>query len=88
MFDRRWISGLNERERRNIEDLLGSNNLVLDKLIEICYNMIKSTELDSSDYDNPNWALRQADRVGYRRAVKQLIMLCSVNKDKADQAQL
>jgi hypothetical protein len=84
VFDKRWTTGLKEQDRRNLEILLGSNNLVLDKLIEICYNMIKGSEMDASDYDNPNWALKQADKVGYRRAIKQIIMLCSGNKaDKA-----
>lgn len=82
-FDTRWVKGLDERDRRNLEGLLGVNNLVLDKLVEICYNMIKGSEMDSSDYDNPNWALRQADKVGYRRAIKQIIMLCTIKDDQS-----
>jgi hypothetical protein len=45
--------------------------------------MIKSSEVGDSDFDNPNWALKQADWVGYRKALKQIIMLCSVTDDQA-----
>lgn len=78
MYDKRWTAGLSEPEKMILTGLLQNNNKVLDKLKEICYNMSKSTEVDSSDFDNPNWALRQADRVGYRRALKHIIMLCSI----------
>jgi hypothetical protein len=80
-YDSHWIKGLNAREKQNMEDLLGANNLVLDKLIEICYNMIRNSDIDNSDFETPNWALRQADKVGYRRALKQIVKLCTVKGD-------
>jgi hypothetical protein len=82
-YNSRWFAGLSNPDRMILTGLLESNNKVLDKLVEICYNMIKDSELDSSDFETPNWALRQADKVGYRRALKQVIMLCTVKDDQS-----
>lgn len=76
-YDRRWSAGLTGEEKKNFEDLLGVNNKVLDKLVELCYNMVKNSDVDASDYDSPNWAYHQADKVGYRRALRQIILLCT-----------
>jgi len=80
-YNGRWSNNLTDDSKKNFEDLLGVNNKVLDRLSEICYNMINSSEMDASDYDNPNWAFKQADKVGYRRALKSIILLCTPQQD-------
>jgi hypothetical protein len=77
----RWTAGLSNPEKMLFQELLGTNNKVLDRLTKICYNMVKDSEIDSSDYETPNWELRQADKVGYRRALKQIILLCTLKDD-------
>ena len=59
--------------------VLGSK-IVLDKAIEICYTLSKVGE-DSKlvDYDSPSWAYRQADLNGYRRALKEIITVLTVD---------
>jgi hypothetical protein len=81
-YSGQWTAGLTPEERKLFEELLGTNNKVLDRLVEICYNMVKNSETDASDYDSPNWALRSADRVGYRRALRQIILLCQPPKQE------
>jgi hypothetical protein len=66
-----------------VTGLLESNNKVLDKLIEICYNMIKSSEVSDTDFENPNWALKQAHWLGYRKAMRQIAMLCTLKDDQS-----
>lgn len=75
-----WLAGLEGEEKERFAQYLAGNNKVLDKLSEICYNMIRNTEIDSSDYNNPNWALSQADKIGYRRALKSIIKLCTISE--------
>jgi hypothetical protein len=75
-YSGRWTAGLNDQEKKNFEDLLGVNNKVLDRLAEICYNMLNSSEIDSDDYGDASWAYKQADKVGFRRALKQVMTLC------------
>lgn len=81
-YSGRWSKGLEGEEKVRFEELLSVNNKVLDRLSEICYNMVKDSETNQSDYDCPNWALKHADRIGYRRALKEIISLCS-NKPEA-----
>lgn len=65
-----------DEEKRRFKELWDGSRVVLDKLKKICYNRYKEKdELKSSltDYDNPNWAYRQADLNGYFRAYKEII---------------
>lgn len=80
-YSGRWTAGLDPENKKNFEELLGVNNKVLDRLAEICYNMVKDSETNNSDYDSPNWALRQADHIGYRRAIQQMLLLCTPKQD-------
>jgi hypothetical protein len=78
-----WSAGLKGEEKTRTEEMLTNNNLVLDRLTQICYNMIKESESVSNDYDSPNWPLRAADSVGYRRALERIIKLCTPKQDNA-----
>lgn len=86
-YSAQWFAGLTAHDKQTVKELLGSNNKVLDKLVEICYNMYRESETTSNDFDSPNWALRQADLVGYRRALQRIIKLCSPTTDRRDQAE-
>lgn len=77
-----WSAGLTGENKQNFEDLLGINNKVLDRLTTMCYNMINELEAVSSDFDTPNWALRQANLVGQRKALEKVILLCSPAKKR------
>lgn len=77
-----WTAGLKAEEKKLFEELLGTNNKVLDRLSEICYNMVRESENLSNDYDSPNWALRQADSVGYKRALSRIIKLCAQKQER------
>ena len=51
---------------------------VLDRLKQICYTKVK-VESKISDYDSPAWAYRQADLLGYNRALNEIIELISLS---------
>jgi hypothetical protein len=81
-MDRRWTSNLtNPEDKANFEQLLGINNKVLDRLTEICYNMLNELEDKSSDFDRPNWHLHQAFLVGQRMSLEKVIKLCKPESD-------
>lgn len=84
-YSGRWTANLDANNKQILEEILSHNNKVLDRLVEMCYNMIKESEDSSiklSSYDSPNWAYRQADSVGYRRGLEQIIQLCSPAKER------
>jgi len=81
-YSGRWTAGLEGEAKTNFEELLGVNNKVLDRLLTICYNMGNELEDLSSDFDNPNWALRQANLVGQRTILEKIIKLCTPAKER------
>jgi hypothetical protein len=83
-YSNRWIAGVNERDRRIIEEMLSVDNKILDRLNEICYNMVKSSETGDTDFENPNWAFKQAHWLGYRKAVRDIMTLCKNKDDKSN----
>jgi hypothetical protein len=84
MADRRWTSNLSTpEEKASFEQLLGYQNKVLDRLTEICYNMLNELEDKSTDFDKPNWAVHQAFLVGRRMSLEKIIQLCKNEPDPA-----
>jgi hypothetical protein len=81
-YSGQWTAGLSADEKKLFEELLETQHKVLDRLIEMCYNMLNESEKSNSDYDSPNWALRTADAVGYRRALEKVISLASPAKQR------
>ena len=78
----RWTANLSTpEEEAAFEQLLGINNKVLDRLTEICYNMLNELEDKSSDFDMPNWPYHQAYVVGRRKSLEQIIKLCKSESD-------
>jgi hypothetical protein len=73
-----WSGNLSsDEEKQAFQDLMGVNNKVLDRLKQMCYNMINELEDKSSDFDTPNWALRQANLIGQEKSLKKIIQLCT-----------
>jgi hypothetical protein len=76
-YNLRWTAGMEPEEEAQFAELLGVNNKVLDRLSTICYNMLNELEDKSSDFDNPNCALRQSSLVGKQNVLKKIISLCT-----------
>lgn len=77
------VKGLDEQAKMEItQEFIASaqfrkhfTSLLQDR---VASHRIKSISADS--YDNPNWALKQADLVGYARAIDEVISLLSSEK--------
>lgn len=73
-----WTKGLKEKEREEMKSLFAANalfrkraqELLLEKIVSIRQKNVVETS-----YDSPNWALKQADAVGYERAMQEVISL-------------
>lgn len=77
----RWTQHLaTPEERKKFKESVLNSKFVLDRLSEICYNIIEEQEKSSkADYSNPSWAYYQADRLGYLRAIKEIIDLLQLD---------
>lgn len=78
-----WFSHLKSTvEQEEFKKSVLGSKIVLDKLHDIVYNKIKSQEKSTTaDYDSPSWAYRQADKVGYTRALEEIITILTMDED-------
>ena len=78
-----WTKGLEPDVIKEIKGDYISSRLVRKRLTKILEDKIKESYTNSilkSSYENPNWALKQADNVGFERALKEVIELITDNE--------
>lgn len=73
-----WFQSEKTKEdQEKVKELVLGSKLILDKAKQIVYTMIKDGE--KQDYDSPSWAYKQADQIGYNRALKEIMSLLTVD---------
>lgn len=82
-----WTSHLPDPDdKKRFKSYMFSSKGVLDRLLQLTINMehdLDERELDKNSYDSPSWAARQADNNGYRRCLRELQKLLTLDpKDK------
>lgn len=73
-----WLKGLDPERVKDVRGDYLSSLVTRKRLIEICEERIKTadkTSLNKEGYDIANWALKQADLIGYKRAIEEIINL-------------
>lgn len=75
-----WFTHLPKDQQEDFKKQVRSSRDVLERLIQILKD--KTTEVVlSTDYDNPSWAYKQADRNGYDRALTEVINLINMKDE-------
>ena len=75
-----WTKGLTADEVDNVEKTLQNSKRLLARLAEVVNNKINETDrVSTNDYDSPSWAYKAADREGYIRALKYVLLLTKEN---------
>jgi len=76
-----WFKECKTKEdKEQIRKLLYSNEEGFDRLKDILEPMLKEA-LPTADYDSPSWAYKQADRIGYNRALTTVLELINLDKE-------
>ena len=77
----KWTQHLGTpEERKKFAESVRNSKFVLDRLQEICYNIIEEAgKSTKADYSKPSWAFYQADRLGYIRALEEVIELLQLD---------
>ena len=76
-----WFNKCKTKEEKlAVRQSLMSNRESLERLQEILEPMRKDT-LPTAYYDSPSWAYKQADRIGYNRALTTVLDLINLNKE-------
>jgi hypothetical protein len=81
MYNDKWTNGISEEKAAVLRTLMSDDNFILDRLRELCYNMINELEAQAANFDNPNWAYRQAGIIGEKKALRKIITLCTPAKN-------
>jgi len=69
-----WFHGVKNEDRQRRADLVLSGHSVLDLLEAIVASKIAELDQTSThDYDNPNWAFKEADRQGQVRSYRTML---------------
>lgn len=75
---RSWVNGLDEAREKDVKGDYASSLIIRKRLAELLEEKINSAEVTSFDkegYDLANWAYKQADLIGYKRALREIINL-------------
>lgn len=75
-----WKTGLDDEEKKEIELAFNASGILRKRLQHLANSKISIADKDSyskKGYDCPNWAYRQADIAGYKRAMNEIILLIS-----------
>lgn len=79
-----WTNHLKDpEEKKRFRSYLYNSRGLLDRLGAILKDMdkdIEDQELDASTYDSPSWAARQADINGYRRCLRKVQKLITLDQ--------
>ncbi len=73
-----WTKGLDETRIKDVRGDFLSSLITRKRLIELLEEKISTadtTSLDKDGYDVANWAYKQADLIGYKRALRDVINL-------------
>lgn len=71
-----WTKGLDEQREADVKSAFKSATVVKKRLTEICEEKVLSAlTTNKGQYDNPNWCYQQADIIGYRRALEEIVSL-------------
>jgi hypothetical protein len=75
-----WTSGLNKELATDVRTNFRESLVVRRRLVKMLNDKINASTKEGRSkllYDNPNWALLQADQRGYERAFAEIIELIS-----------
>lgn len=73
-----WTSGLDKKDVEEMRGLYTSSLRLRQRLEKIINDKITASykaSYSKDSYDNPNWALLQADNRGYERALHEILSL-------------
>ncbi len=81
-----WSSHLRDPEdAKRFRQHIYASKGVLDRLLQITAKMeeeLDQQEADTTQYDSPSWAALQADRNGYRRALRSINKIITLDQQE------
>jgi len=79
-----WFTGLGDKQKESLDNLLNNNSMLLGRLVEILKErreMLLSKEVSEKHFSDPEWAIRQAYYSGQRKSIEETLALFSIKGD-------
>ena len=76
-----WFAGLDERKAGEVKASLYASEVVMKRLRQMLEKRIEASyqaQRSETNYNDPNWSLKQADYIGSQRAMKEVLDLIDV----------
>ena len=77
-----WTKHLKAEEKERFRNSVYGSKTVLDRLDDLLSEYEQDLEKTEVDYNSPNWDYRQADANGYRRCLKKIKQLITLDQEK------
>ncbi len=80
-----WTSHLKDEEKKKFEALVLNNTTLLKRLTDIISRKIDTANkkhISKEAYQDSTWAFKQADYVGYVRALNEMLQLTDLNLER------
>jgi hypothetical protein len=78
-----WFRGIPEAEKEEVEKIIRNSTIVLDQLtkhLEAEIRSMESAQTATSEFSDPNWPYRQADRNGAVRTLRNLLKMTNIGR--------
>lgn len=76
-----WLQGLEPSDREKMKENVLSNEILLDRLAKILYNMQEKRQSSVlSDYDTPSWSHKQAHLNGEAAALRKVLEIITIRE--------
>ena len=73
-----WTNGLSAEKKAEITAAFNYSGIIRKRLSEILnkkQESVRQERLKDSGYSDANWAYKQADAVGYQRAIEEILQI-------------
>lgn len=77
-----WFNGLDERKAGEVKASLLASEVVMKRLKVMLEKRIEESyqaQRSNSNYNDPNWPLKQADYIGTQRTLKEILDLIDLD---------
>ncbi len=80
-----WTQGLEKDAQKEMKDNFTSSHRVRKRMKELLLNLVeveRKKNRSEALYEVPNWQYKQADSLGYERALYEVMSLIEENEEK------
>lgn len=82
------LRGIKEEDKENFKERLIHNKDLLDRIVGVLRDKAHAANKKAAaelSYESPSWAYYQADKLGYNRALGEMIAILTLDREKTNE---